>query len=57
LDGDGNVSEPLPYDLDSTCRFIDLDTVADTGNGTSPIVDMGAYETTLQYVYLPLVAR
>ena len=31
--------------------------VADTGNGTSAIVDMGAYEFTLQYVYLPMVAR
>jgi len=56
-DGDGNTSEPLPYDLDNTRRFTDVDGLAETGNGTSPIVDMGAYETTLHYVYLPLVAR
>ncbi|MCJ7735840.1 MAG: hypothetical protein MUQ10_00815, partial [Anaerolineae bacterium] len=57
LDSDGNVTEPLPYDLDSTRRFTDMGAVADTGNGTAPIVDMGAYEYPRQCVYLPLIAK
>ncbi|MHC4443481.1 MAG: right-handed parallel beta-helix repeat-containing protein [Planctomycetota bacterium] len=37
--------QPLPlYDLDMNPRFIDDLNAADTGNGTPPIVDMGAYE-------------
>jgi predicted outer membrane repeat protein len=43
LDGDGDTTEPLPLDLDGNARFIDAP-VADSGNGTAPIVDMGAYE-------------
>jgi len=43
LDGDGNTTEPLPYDLDGTDRLQDHIT-SDTGNGTAPVVDMGAYE-------------
>jgi len=43
LDGDGNTSELLPYDLKGVGRFVDH-TRADTGNGSAPIVDMGAYE-------------
>jgi predicted outer membrane repeat protein len=44
LDGDGNAIEPTPLDLDGFERFIDDLCIADTGNGTPPIVDMGAYE-------------
>jgi hypothetical protein len=44
LDGDSNTSEPIPFDLGSFARFIDIASVPDTGNGTAPIVDMGAYE-------------
>jgi len=44
LDDDGNTSEPLPFDLDGNPRFVDDPYVTDTGNGTPPIVDMGAYE-------------
>ena len=44
LDGDANVSEPTPLDLDNTHRFIDMLNATDTGNGTPPLVDMGAYE-------------
>ena len=44
LDGDGNVAEPLPVDLAGGARFLDDPQVADTGAGTAPIVDMGAYE-------------
>ena len=46
LDGDGDTSEPIPFDLDGQPRFLaELDT-PDTGNpdGINPIVDMGAYE-------------
>ena len=44
LDGDGNVIEPLPIDLDGNARFVDQPAVVDTGNGAAPLVDMGAYE-------------
>ncbi|MBA7476634.1 hypothetical protein ES707_12025 [subsurface metagenome] len=44
LDGDGNTTEPIPWDLDGDPRFVDDSGIADTGNGTPPIVDMGAYE-------------
>jgi len=38
LDGDGNTTEPIPFDLDSNPRVVDGD---DDGNS---VVDMGAYE-------------
>ena len=44
LDGDADVSEPTPLDLDNTHRFVDMLNATDTGNGTPPLVDMGAYE-------------
>jgi parallel beta-helix repeat protein len=44
LDGDGDLTEPLPLDLAGGVRFLDDPQVADTGLGTPPIVDMGAYE-------------
>jgi parallel beta-helix repeat protein len=44
LDNDGNTVEPIPYDLSGFPRFIDDCRTVDTGNGTAPIVDMGAYE-------------
>ena len=44
LDGDSDTTEPLPYDLDGNPRFVDDPDTDDTGNGTPPIVDMGAYE-------------
>jgi len=44
LDGDGDTNEPIPWDADTHPRFLDVSTVPDTGNGTPPIVDMGAYE-------------
>jgi VCBS repeat-containing protein/predicted outer membrane repeat protein len=47
LDNDGNTSEPLPYDLAGKTRFINIPGIPDTGNGTPPIVDMGAYERQL----------
>jgi hypothetical protein len=44
LDLDGNVAELLPLDLDRTGRIADDLTVADTGPGPAPDIDMGAYE-------------
>lgn len=44
LDGDANTAEPTPLDLDGAPRFFDDPNTTNTGNGTPPIVDMGAYE-------------
>lgn len=44
LDHDGDTSEPLPVDLAGNPRQVDELLVDDTGVGTPPIVDMGAYE-------------
>jgi subtilisin-like proprotein convertase family protein len=44
LDGDGNTTESTPWDLDGLGRFVDDPWTTDTGSGTPPIVDMGAYE-------------
>jgi hypothetical protein len=44
LDGDGDTAEPLPLDRAGAARFLDDPQTANTGSGTSPIVDMGAYE-------------
>lgn len=43
LDDDGNTTEPLPVDLFGSPRLWDAP-VPDTGNGSAPIVDIGAYE-------------
>ncbi|UCG16714.1 MAG: SBBP repeat-containing protein, partial [Phycisphaerales bacterium] len=43
LDGDGDTSEPIPFDLDGNPRRLDDPDTPDTGYGVSPIVDMGAY--------------
>lgn len=43
-------------DLDGKPRFVDIATVPDTGSGTPPIVDMGAYEaSSIFLVHLPVV--
>ncbi len=44
LDMDGDLSEPIPIDLGGRPRFLDEPGVVDTGNGSAPIVDMGAFE-------------
>ena len=44
LDGDGDVLELLPLDFEGNERFKDNPAVSDSGNGTAPIVDIGAYE-------------
>jgi hypothetical protein len=48
LDGDGNTTEPTPWDFDGHKRFIDDPCTDDSGNGTAPFADMGADE----YSYL-----
>ncbi len=44
LDNDGDTDEITPLDLDGEGRFFDDPNTPDTGCGSSPIVDMGAYE-------------
>ena len=44
LDGDGDNMEILPFDFGKVARFTDDTGTADTGNGTAPIIDMGAHE-------------
>ncbi|MHC4500691.1 MAG: choice-of-anchor Q domain-containing protein, partial [Planctomycetota bacterium] len=48
LDGDGDVNEAMPFDMDRNQRFVDETGVPDTGNGVPPIVDIGAYESINQ---------
>ncbi|MEM9412009.1 MAG: dockerin type I domain-containing protein, partial [Planctomycetota bacterium] len=43
-DEDEDFTERFPFDLLLNARFVDHPEVADTGNGLSPIVDMGAIE-------------
>lgn len=43
LDGDGNVSEPLPVDAKGLARLVD-DQRPDEGSGASPFLDLGAHE-------------
>ena len=44
LNEDGDTLEVTPLDLASHARFTDDPVMADTGSGSPPIVDMGAYE-------------
>ena len=44
LNGNGDTTEPLPFDLAGASRFADDPNTPDTGAGTAPIVDIGAYE-------------
>jgi len=44
LDGDGNIAEPLPFDLGRRPRFVDDVYTPDIGSGAAPLVDIGAYE-------------
>ena len=44
MDQDGDMSEPIPWDLDGNFRFFDDPGTIDTGIGDPPITDMGAYE-------------
>lgn len=44
LDGDGNTAEEVPFDLTGRARRVDDPGTPDTGVGTAPLVDHGAYE-------------
>ncbi|MCP4611552.1 MAG: hypothetical protein GY845_22815 [Planctomycetes bacterium] len=44
LDGDGDVNEPIPFDIDGDPRFANNPNVPDAGSDPAPIVDMGADE-------------
>ena len=54
LDGDGDVTEPLPVALDGAFRSADISSVPDTGEGAPPVSDMGAHERRPAF-YLPLL--
>ena len=43
LDGDGDVLEPVPFDLLGVARQVDSNE-PDTGSGAPPLVDLGCYE-------------
>lgn len=44
LDGDGNTTEKTPLDFAENPRFLDDLNTLDTGEGSPPVVDMGAFE-------------
>jgi hypothetical protein len=48
LDGDGDLDERTPLDHSLGPRFADDPDVPDTGFGTPPVVDLGAYERLVQ---------
>ncbi|MFC2029725.1 choice-of-anchor Q domain-containing protein [Chloroflexota bacterium] len=58
IDAGHNAAVPagITTDMDGLNRFVDVDSVPNSGAGTAPIVDMGAYEAHYQ-VHLPLVMR
>jgi hypothetical protein len=47
LNRNENTSERVPFDADGAQRFFDDESTPNTGNGTPPIVDMGAFEFQL----------
>jgi hypothetical protein len=44
LDGDGDVFEPIPYDLAWNTRRVEDPAVPNLGVGTPPLIDMGCFE-------------
>lgn len=44
IDDDGNTNELMPIDIARKNRFFDEPAVADSGAGSAPIIDIGAYE-------------
>ncbi|MBK9118078.1 MAG: right-handed parallel beta-helix repeat-containing protein [Phycisphaerales bacterium] len=53
LDGDNDVSELIPIDRNGDARFFDDPATVDTGVGTPPIVDIGAYEFSEEIIVTP----
>ena len=58
IDAGDNAAVPIGVttDLLGYPRFVDIASVVDTGNGSPPIVDMGAYEAQI-VVYLPILSQ
>ena len=54
IDAGDNDAVPIGIvnDLDGGDRFVDVIPISDTGNGTGPIVDMGAYEVQVNKIYV-----
>ena len=54
IDAGDNTAVPgsVTTDLDGNPRFVDDPSTTDTGNGTPPIVDMGAYECTSPIIFV-----
>jgi hypothetical protein len=50
IDQDGNTSERIPFDRDQRERFIEIIFASDTGVGTPPFVDLGAFEARVVHV-------
>lgn len=60
IDAGDNEAVPVTVtlDLDNRPRFVDYPPEGGPGNGTSPLVDMGAYELqTETLIYVPLVVK
>ncbi len=59
IDAGDNTAVPagVTTDLDGNPRFVDQPEVPDTGNGTAPIVDMGAYEADYIEVAMKLTPQ
>ncbi len=58
VDAGNNLSVTVTTDLDGNPRLADIPIVPDTGTGTPPLVDMGAYEAQPIYsIYLPITVR
>ncbi len=60
IDAGDNDAISQTTDLDGNARFYDDTAVTDSGSGTVPIVDMGAYERqsdSWTILYLPIVAK
>jgi hypothetical protein len=57
IDAGNNASITITTDLDGNPRFVNIPAIPDTGNGSPPLVDMGAYEVqlTTYAIYLPMV--
>ena len=56
-DNTGGASWHVTADLLGFPRFVDVPSVPDTGFGTPPLVDMGAYEAQVVVVYLTILMK
>lgn len=58
IDAGKNVALSIVTDFDGFPRFADIPAIPDTGSGTPPIIDMGAYEAFMPHpIYLPLTLQ